>query len=125
MKKPVSKGFTLIEILIALVILAVGLTALVVGGSELTSNTGYLKQRSIATWLADDIALQYRMGIFTIPPSVTEANGKEQRFKQTWQWQLVLLASPEENLQWYRVTIKQNDIEYAVLDAFKRVNIDA
>jgi len=46
------KGMTLIEVLVALVIIAVALAAAIRSSNAGIANTDYLKQRSIAHWVA-------------------------------------------------------------------------
>jgi general secretion pathway protein I len=45
-------GFTLIEILVALAIIAITLGTLIKASSDQAVNTGYLKQKTIANWVA-------------------------------------------------------------------------
>lgn len=47
-----SAGFTLIEVLVALAILAVALGALIQGGTNVAVNTGYLRDKTFAEWVA-------------------------------------------------------------------------
>lgn len=46
------KGFTLLEIMVALVILAVGMSALVKAAGSNTVNAAYLKNKTFAQWIA-------------------------------------------------------------------------
>ncbi|MDH5764672.1 MAG: type II secretion system minor pseudopilin GspI [Gammaproteobacteria bacterium] len=50
--KQTVSGFTLIEILVALVIIAVALGALIKASSDHTFSASYLKQKTIAHWVA-------------------------------------------------------------------------
>lgn len=53
--KPTShpeRGFTLIEILVALAIIAIALAALIKASGSHTASVAYLKQKSIAHWVA-------------------------------------------------------------------------
>lgn len=51
-----ARGFTLLEILIALVILALGLAAASRVGSNATDHAGALRDRQLAAWVAENRA---------------------------------------------------------------------
>ncbi|MFO7808537.1 type II secretion system minor pseudopilin GspI, partial [Guyparkeria sp.] len=54
-----SRGFTLLEVLVALVVLAVALGALIKAGSEHARNTAYLQERALAGWVAGNLVADY------------------------------------------------------------------
>jgi general secretion pathway protein I len=47
-----NRGFTLVEVLVALVVVALGLTALMVAVSGTARTSGYLRDKTIAQWIA-------------------------------------------------------------------------
>src|SRR5580658_8990149 len=47
-----SRGFTLVEVLVALTVVALGLTALMVAVSGTARTSGYLRDKTIAQWIA-------------------------------------------------------------------------
>jgi general secretion pathway protein I len=51
-KRPRSRGFTLVEVLVALVVVALGLTALMVAVSGTARTSGYLRDKTLAQWIA-------------------------------------------------------------------------
>jgi len=68
-------GFTLIEVLIALAILAIALTAAVRAASVATDSANETKLRTLATWIAQNrIALVSTSAVF---PAVGESTGRE------------------------------------------------
>lgn len=52
------RGFTLIEVLIALAIVAIGLSAALRASSVGTDGVGQYRQRLLASWLADNVATE-------------------------------------------------------------------
>jgi general secretion pathway protein I len=47
-----QRGFTLLEVLVAMAVLAVGLGAIVKAAGQAAANLGYLRDRTLATWVA-------------------------------------------------------------------------
>lgn len=56
-----SRGFTLVEVLVALTIVALGLTALMVAVSGTARTSGYLRDKTIAQWIAMNRLTQIRL----------------------------------------------------------------
>lgn len=56
-------GFTLIEVLVALMIVALGLTALMVAVSGTASASGYLRDKAIAQWIALNRLTEVRLNL--------------------------------------------------------------
>jgi general secretion pathway protein I len=56
-----SRGFTLVEVLVALTVVALGLTALMVAVSGTARTSGYLRDKTIAQWIALNRLTQVRL----------------------------------------------------------------
>ncbi|WP_018881434.1 type II secretion system minor pseudopilin GspI [Thioalkalivibrio sp. ALE30] len=63
-----TRGFTLLEVLIALVVLGVALGALIKAGSEHARNTAYLQERTLAGWVASNLIADYEAGVRRVEP---------------------------------------------------------
>jgi type II secretion system protein I len=58
-----ARGFTLIEVLVALMIVAMGLAALMVAVSGTARTSGYLRDKSIAQWIALNRLAEVRLNL--------------------------------------------------------------
>lgn len=58
---PRTRGFTMIEVLIALAIIAIALAASIRAVGTLASNAGALNDRLLASWSADNVLGQLRL----------------------------------------------------------------
>ena len=58
-----DRGFTLIEVMVALVIVAMGLTALMLAVSTTANASGYLRDKAIAQWIALNRLTEVRLNL--------------------------------------------------------------
>jgi type II secretion system protein I len=84
-----SLGFTLIEVMVALLIVSIGLAALMITVSSTARTSGYLRDKTIAQWIALNRISEVRLNINTgAPGSVgTAADTGELNFaNRTWHY---------------------------------------
>lgn len=86
-------GFTLIEVLIALAILAIALTALVKATSNDIEDSIRIKDKNIALWVAATNINRIKLGL------TQENQGETKMFGQTWYWQANQTNTPAKNIQ--------------------------
>lgn len=55
-----QRGFTLLEVLVALTVLAVALAALVKTGADHARNTSYLQERTFAHWAGQNLLTEFQ-----------------------------------------------------------------
>ena len=58
-----GNGFTLVEVLVALAVLAVGLMAALTAIGQLTANEAYLRDRTLATWVAHNRLVEEQLSV--------------------------------------------------------------
>lgn len=85
-------GFTLLEVLVAVAILAVALGALIKAGSDNAANTVYLRDRTYAHWVAMNQITRYRTGIEG--PHAGSRDGTSTMAEREWFWRVTLDAEP-------------------------------
>ena len=91
-----SHGFTLIEILIAMAIMAIALTALSGNSSVITHNNARLQDKTVALWIAQDVLNQYR--ISNQWPSAGNSQGENSQLGQNWPWKVNVGNSSASNV---------------------------
>lgn len=103
-----NDGFTLLEVMIALAVLAIALAAVLDKSIEAGANVSYLRDRTLAHWVAENRLAEmqamedWRDGRQT---GETELAGR------TWHWEVEALPTPARNLR--RVVIRVSDQEDA------------
>jgi general secretion pathway protein I len=63
MSRARGRGFTLVEVLVALTVVALGLTALMVAVSGTARTSGYLRDKTIGQWIAMNRLTQVRLTV--------------------------------------------------------------
>jgi general secretion pathway protein I len=58
-----ARGFTLVEVLVALMVVALGLTALMVTVSGTARTTGYLRDKTLAQWIGLNRLVEVRLNL--------------------------------------------------------------
>jgi general secretion pathway protein I len=87
-----SRGFTLLEVLVGLVVLALALLALARSASSQVNSFGALRERTLAGWLAADVLAQTRL-LSPFPP-VGKSDGRRQFGGRDWHYDVVVQATP-------------------------------
>jgi len=82
-----QNGFTLVEILIALAVLAIVMSALLVSSSNYVSNATYLKQTTLAQWVAENVATEYQIK-HTFPRIGSKQDGETEMADVKWRWRV-------------------------------------
>ena len=98
-----SKGFTLIEILVALAILSIATTAVIKAVGQAIRGSSYLKTKSLALWLAEDLTHEIQLGLYK--PSYGNDNGKRQVGSQQLYYTAKIAASANKNIKLIQVNI--------------------
>lgn len=90
-------GFTLIEILVAVAIVAIAMGAIIAGMARFVDNASYLRQKTIAIWVAHDrmTDLELQRGW----PDVGKSDGDTEMAGATWKWELDIQKTEDPHLR--------------------------
>jgi len=84
MRRPDERGFTLVEVVVALAIVAIGMLAVFKTIGDTTHNVTELRDRSFAAWIADNRITEIR--ISGEMPSVEQTAGEVEFAGRRWHW---------------------------------------
>ena len=90
-------GFTLIEVIVAVAVIAFGLAATIKTVSTVTRNTAYLNERIVATWVAQNAMALYELDIEK--DAAKETTGTEELAGVEWHWKKVLVDTEDPDIQ--------------------------
>jgi len=85
-------GFTLMEVLVAVAVLAIALAAAIRVGSQTAINTVELRERTYAGWVADNVLARIDAEIEPVS-GPGKRRGKTEMGNQAWEWQLTAEAA--------------------------------
>ena len=92
-----AAGFTLVEILVALAILAIAVAAVVTAVSGNVSNAAYLRERTLAHWVAMNKVAELQVdGDW---PSPGTKHGESLMAAQEWSWQVTVSTTDDADVR--------------------------
>jgi general secretion pathway protein I len=103
-----QRGFTLLEVLIALAVLAIAMGAVIKSTGDYTGNHAWLRDRTLATWVARNVLVQFQ--VENAWPEVGERKGTQEMGRREWRW-LARISQTDE------AQLRRLDVEVFLLDA--------
>ena len=115
-----SRGFTLLEILVALAVLAISLGALVKMAAESANNVAYLRDRTLAAWVANNKINETLLSKGW--PALGLSQGTASMAEQQWRWRLKVSNTSDPDLRRLDVVVGADGTAEAIteLTAFMR-----
>jgi general secretion pathway protein I len=94
-------GFTLIEVMVALAIVAMSLATLGAGMGQMIDTSNTMRERTYASWIAQNKIAEMRLS--NVVPEVSATSGEVEYANASWAWRAVVSATGVENL--FRVDV--------------------
>jgi general secretion pathway protein I len=102
-----TRGFTLIEVLAALVIVALGMLGVIEAVTQSARNGTYLREKTLAHWIALNVITEKRLQ--PEPPPVTESSGDVEFAGQRWRWSMLVTQTQVASLRRMDVSVRPAD----------------
>lgn len=77
-----QKGFTLVEVLIALLIVSIAFSAILFSVNQSARGAARLEEKVAATWLAEDLITRAQLGL------LKAGKGSQTSLNRNWQWEI-------------------------------------
>ncbi len=101
MRRRSDRGFTLIEVMVALAIISLSLTAVAAKMGRMIDTSNSMRERTYASWIAQNKITELRLA--NIIPKVGSTSGEIDYADTTWAWRAVISEAGFENL--FRVDV--------------------
>lgn len=104
-----SRGFTLLEVLIALLLLSLSLVALIRLVTLHAQASAHLRDATLAQWVAANVIAETRLR--TPFPNTGRSNGEVTMGAQRWHWELVIAGTDEPTIRRLDVRVTHAEAE--------------
>ena len=105
-----ERGFTLVEVLVALAIVALSLAAIAATMSQMLDAANSLRDRTYASWIAQNKIAEMRLA--NVLPEVSTTSGEVDYGNATWEWRAVVSETGVENFMRVDVSVSHVGDEY-------------
>ncbi|MEN8214817.1 MAG: type II secretion system minor pseudopilin GspI [Pseudomonadota bacterium] len=113
-----KQGFTLLEVLVALAILAVALAAAIKVSAENAENARYLRDKTLAHWVAMNVLTEIQ--VRSEWPELGKKEGAAMMAEREWYWNMTVSETADNELRRLDVQVqsRQDGAPVAVLVGF-------
>ena len=120
-RKPNQRGFTLMEVLIAMVMLTFGLMAAIKLVSEVSISATQLRDKTYAQWVAMNKVAELRLE--KTWPALGKRDGDSEMAGQSWHWVTEIKSTPNKDIHQLDVSVnpaseKNSDVATVVVTAY-------
>lgn len=100
-----SKGLTLIEVLIALAILSIAMTAVIKATSQNIRATTYLQDKTIALWVGQEVLSEAQVGIISLTSDTDRIKQTRTMLGKEWYFTDAQEDTPNKHIKKIRVQV--------------------
>ena len=106
---PAERGFTLIEVLAAMVVLALTLGGIMNASVFYSRNAVYLQEKTVAAWIANNQLTEVQLDRNWVP--IGRSNGRLEMAQQEWFWEREVKKTPDDRLRRVIVRVRLNEAD--------------
>ena len=104
-----QKGFTLVEILVAVAVLGIALGAILSGMARYAETAAHLRDKTVALWVAHNRLTEIELE--PVWPATGHSDGKMDMSGAIWKWDAVVSETPDPKVRRIEVTVRQEKHE--------------
>lgn len=107
-----ENGFTLVEVMVALTIVAFSLTAIAASMNQMIDAGNSMRERTYASWIAQNEIAEMRLA--NVIPEVSSTSGEVEFANSDWEWRAVVSETGIENFHRVDVSVSHAGSEYII-----------
>ena len=100
-----SRGFTLVEVLVALAVLAIALAAVMRAIAQAIDTTASLREHNVALWVAQNRLAEHEMRRDW--PAADTVDGEAEMGGEKWYWREQVSTTPEPKIRRIEITVRR------------------
>jgi len=105
------QGLTLIEVLIALAIISIAMTAVIKATTQNIRETDYLQQKTMAMWVGQNVLNEVRAGVLVLPDGASSLKQETVLLGRPWYWQAFKETTPNKRISKIEVKVFNHEEE--------------
>jgi len=118
-----TQGFTLIEVLVALVILAVALLAVMKVTRDTVFDTDYVQKKMASRWIAMNVLSEMQLGLKAAPVKQKTVFGQTTMLGTHWSWRSGVVLKTSAGYRRVYVSVFKNGRQVNRLEGFLMNNV--
>ena len=108
----IIRGFTLVEVMVALTIVAFSLTAIAASMNQMIDAANTMRERTYASWIAQNKIAEMRLS--NVQPEVSTTTGDVTYANSEWTWRAVVSESGIDNFYRLDVSVSHAGSDYEI-----------
>ena len=99
-----NRAFTLIEVMVALLVVAIGMLGAITAVSQAAGNSGYMRDKTVAHWVALNKLTEVRLQ--KNAPKVDKTSDEVEMGGRKWKWTMNVTQTPVETIRRIDVSVR-------------------
>jgi general secretion pathway protein I len=99
-----QQGFTLIEVIVAMMVIGLGMLGVIQAVSQTASNSGYLRDKTIAHWIAMNRLTEIRLQ--KTAPGIDKTSDEVEMAGRRWKWTMNVTQTPVETIRRIDISVR-------------------
>jgi general secretion pathway protein I len=104
-----KRGFTLIEVMVALVVVSLGMLGVIQAVGQTASNSSYLRDKTLAHWVAMNKLTEVRLQ--KAAPPIDKSSDEVEMGGRDWRWTMTVTQTPVETIRRIDVSVREKDAD--------------
>ena len=102
-----SQGFTLIEVIVAMMVIGLGMLGVIQAVSQTAGNSGYLRDKTIAHWVAMNRLTELRLQ--KTAPGIDKTSDEVEMAGRRWKWTTNVTQTPVETIRRIDISVRPSE----------------